>query len=314
MRVYKKDASDEQFLHELNMYLCNFPVQKGGCEEVADLPIIYITGMARSGTTILSQILSRHLDIGYITNIAARFWERPDIGIRLSQILLRENSVHNEFESSHGVTYSPAGPHEFGYFWGKWLGYSRFPRTSLNAEELCLLDKEGLRGELHSKILAVIRKPMLFKLPGSGFIAPFLTEVHPHSLFVNITRNPYDVARSVLHVRKALYGDYSAWFSMKPAAWPFEADNAGEEVGLQVRHVLREIEAGLGALGVCSLSLEYEQLCRNPLHVVERIASALERWGYSPKILRSDFPKLSMRAPLPLCADIEKGIKKGLGL
>ena len=77
-------------------------------------------GVPRSGTTLVSQLVSAHLDVGYINHLVAAFWRAPVTGIRLSKKLIkgvRETSFASEF----GRTSHLWEPHEFGYFWAHHL-------------------------------------------------------------------------------------------------------------------------------------------------------------------------------------------------
>ena len=112
---YRKNEDEESFLIRLNNNLARTehlyfqPVQE-------QLPNIFIIGAPRSGTTLLSQLITFVLDIGYINNFIARFWEAPLQGIRLSNII-NTNLRQISFNSTHGVTSNLNGPHEFGYYW-----------------------------------------------------------------------------------------------------------------------------------------------------------------------------------------------------
>ncbi len=117
---YRKDVGEERFLESFNDFLGSrekeFMKQDG-----PGYPNIFIFGAPRSGTTLLSQVLALCLDIGYIDNLIARFWKAPLQGIRLSKILLQDLR-RTDFSSVHGVTIDLTEPHEFGYFWTRWLG------------------------------------------------------------------------------------------------------------------------------------------------------------------------------------------------
>ena len=120
---FAKNAAEETFFFTLNTILHNaeLPSPETVCD-VARLPLVYIVGVPRSGTTLLSQMLCGYLPVGYINNLIARFWLKPSVGIRLSKTVLGEEARrHITLRSTHGTTEGASSPHEFGYFWRHWL-------------------------------------------------------------------------------------------------------------------------------------------------------------------------------------------------
>jgi len=84
--AYAKEPSDEEFLRRLNEDLAERE-QALYADVGVERPVVFVVGLPRSGTTLLSQLLAYCLDAGYVTNVAARFWLAPVHGIRLSRLL-----------------------------------------------------------------------------------------------------------------------------------------------------------------------------------------------------------------------------------
>ena len=117
--AYAKDASGERFLEELNEYLA--PRERELYADYAiEHPFVFVLGLPRSGTTLLSQLLAYCLDAGYVNNFAARFWLAPVHGIRLAR-LIAADAEPPSFESDYARTKSLLDIHEWGYFWRHWL-------------------------------------------------------------------------------------------------------------------------------------------------------------------------------------------------
>ncbi|MGH8643132.1 MAG: sulfotransferase [Gammaproteobacteria bacterium] len=282
---FSKDVDDEAFLHALNKALASVPLPPLAYQ--ADpwaLPIIYIVGAPRSGTTLLSQLLSRCLEVGYINNVIARFWMRPRIGIRLSRILLGPDGREKiALQSVHGTTKELAGPHEFGYFWRHWLRLDESPTHRLSPQALARIDGDGLREILEREILAGFGTPVVLKNVICGLQAAFLSGIHRSSLFVHIRREPYAAAASVLECRRERYGNYSAWWSLKPSTYPeiSALANPAVQVAAQILDSVGELEQELARPGVNSLTLPYEQLCADPGKALVQVRRACEEMGYA---------------------------------
>lgn len=305
--AYKED--EESFLGAVNLGLQHMDLPE--MESREDLPLIYIVGAPRSGTTLLSQFLSRHLDVGYVSNLMARFWARPSVGAFVARAVLGENpDSAPEYKSAHGMTFVPAGPHEFGFFWRHWLKLDSCRTHHLTDEELDRVDADNFKKNLEAEILGSFGKPVVFKTVVAGFAAHFLTRLHSRSLFINVIRDQKDVARSLLRCRKERYGDYETWWSLIPKAWPFDCSGPGEEVALQVRHCCAEIAVELSRPGVTSISVQYEDLCSNPKRVLETIQNSLALWGDVPEIIRNDFRSLKYQSGHLLNIELEAAIAR----
>ena len=85
-------------------------------------PVIFVVGVPRSGTTILTQLLLSAFQIGYVNNIVAKFWQAPYIGSILAKSLKNnQQNLNISTDSNYGFTNEYEGPHEFGYFWRRWF-------------------------------------------------------------------------------------------------------------------------------------------------------------------------------------------------
>lgn len=307
---YSKNDSDEAFFAALNHALANvpFPIKSPSPHAVESLPIIYIVGAPRSGTTLLSQVLSRYLPVGYIDNLIARFWERPSVGIRLSQSLLGDSKRESiVFDSQHGVTTGIAGPHEFGYFWRKWLALDTSATHKLSNAEAAVIDRAGLRKVLLDEILGPFGKPVVFKNVICGFQAEILTHVHPASLFIWIRRNQEEVVRSILKCRMERYGRYDAWWSLKPATFPEIASFASpaEQVMRQVADCTYEFERELAKPSVHSLQVDYAELVNNPGAILKKVCAAVQRLGYDISPLSTDLSAFRSPGKIRLTDSLE---------
>jgi len=294
-----KDERAEDLLFRVNELLAGAPLPAPLPDPgAASRPILYTVGVPRSGTTVLAQLVARHLPIGYIDGIAARFWRRPSVGVALSLAVLGPIGARQvALASRHGVSAGATGPHEFGYFWRHWLRLDESSTHHLSPEHQARIDVPGLRRALEDELLASFRAPVAFRNSICGFHAGVLSRLHPATLFVHIRRDPLECARSILRCRKERYGSYDAWWSLKPSTWPFggESDPAAQ-VAHQVIDCRRELELELATPKVHAIAIEYSELCQTPRESLERIRSALAALG----------------AKLPLLGELPKALQRGV--
>lgn len=315
---YAKRQDDEVFFAALNSALADAPLPPHAplATEPERLPLVYVVGAPRSGTTLLSQLCSRYLPVGYVDNVMARFWRRPQVGIRLSRALLGDaGRAAISLTSRHGVTQDIGGPHEFGYFWRHWLALDGAPTHKLSEQALAALDADGLRRTLREQILGEFAAPVVFKNVICGLQAEYLSRVHPRSLFVWIRRDIDEVSRSILKCRQERYGDYAAWWSLKPSNFSqlTSIDNPARQVLGQVRSCEAEFAEELARPGVHSLSVDYAQLLADPGAVLERICENVRaRFDVSMALRSEPLPVLSAALRTRLPAHIESEVAAAL--
>jgi len=307
--AYAKNNNDEQFFSELNRQLETVALPERNTVNPADIPLIYLVGVPRSGTTLMSQLLSRCLPVSYINNLIARFWARPSIGIRLSRAVLGDDcGRYISLDSKYGTTSGAEGPHEFGYFWRRWLRLDETFNHHPPEEHLVGLDRTGLRHALENEIIVSSGRSVVFKNVICGFHASFLTELHKKSLFIYVKRDSYASTASILHARFQRYGSYSTWWSLKPATWPFKPDLSDPvaEVARQVIDCDLEFSAELGRRGVNSIDVSYSDICNKTTEVLEEICRRLGLMGYDIRLSDLAIPRLGESAGPELPPDLKR--------
>jgi hypothetical protein len=276
---FQKNTVQEEFLSSLNSFLEHFDAATASFD--SDDPALYIAGVPRSGTTLLSQLLCRYLSVGYINNVIARFWTNPVVGIKLSQTLLEvESPSRIRLDSIHGTTEDPWGPHEFGYFWRHWLRVDNSPSHHISDELAAQIDHEGL-GRMLSNIVGAFGRPTIFTNLVCGLNARLLNRVRPNSVFILIERNEEAVVRSILRCRKERYGDERVWWSLRPSSYAEikQVVDPEEQASRQVTELRSEINKELNAADCQVIRLSYEGLCADPRGSLEQIKAQINTRG-----------------------------------
>ncbi|MFH1465757.1 MAG: sulfotransferase [Pseudomonadota bacterium] len=236
-------------------------------------PIVLIVGAPRSGTTLLYQLMSRHLEVAYVTNFMARFWMAPVLGQWLNEVVLRgANPLAGELESAFGVTRGPLAPHEFSWLWRRWVDLEA--SDHLTRAELEAVDWRPLLDELEA-MAAWSGRPLVLKaLNHVDYHIEFLAARLPQARFVHIEREPRFVVQSILESRVGRYGDVGAWWSLRPRDWAsWRSASPVDQVCHQVRDCLEHVRAGLATLPrERRLELSYEELVREPGSELRRLA------------------------------------------
>lgn len=269
--AYRKPPEEEAFLERFNEALTPFEQ-----EEYDDIspryPFLFVVGLPRSGTTLLTQLLAHCLDVGYINNLAARFWKAPVTGIKFSKSVLDLKNFQ-AFKSHYGATEELADIHEFGYFWRDWLLKDSFENIK-NARSIeDQIEWQELKKTL-ANMQAQFSRPMVFKNIFGSYHMSKLNEIFGKTLWIYIERDPLDTAVSILKARQKYYDDPNKWWSYVPPEYEkiIEKDYWHQIAGqihylkkfyYQELHKLRDSGSGL--------KITYEELSEDPASILVTI-------------------------------------------
>lgn len=280
---YRKDTETEAFLRRMNQALqaLEAPLYR---DYPIEHPFIFIFGLPRSGTTLISQLLAHGLDAGYINNLAARFWLAPLHGIRLARNVLG-NQKQISFRSNYARTAPPGDIHEFGYFWRHWLKKETLADVVFVKEREAQIDWPALRRVL-STIQREFGKPWVAKNVLGAYHVEKLKHLLDKVLFVYIERDPLDVAVSILEARKKYYTDLNTWWSYTPVEFHLLKDlDYWQQIAGQIYFLRRYYHAQIAAIGEDQVvRVQYEQMCQRPASVLEQVQErAHQLFGYDLK-------------------------------
>ena len=273
---FSKDQEFEKYLFLMNNAL--FSEEQLLYENREEnLPTLHILGAPRSGTTLLSQIISSYLEVGYINNLIAAFWKAPLFGIQLSKKLLGRQYKSN-FSSSFGRTHSIYEPHEFGYFWNYHLSYPDFLQRDNQHENS--IDWQHLKN-VFNNMTHGFEMPILFKSFLLGFHSHRFFKELQKTCFVYVRRNIIENAISILKVREVMLGNQSSWVSIKPKQyeWLQNEDIYTQIIG-QILFLEYEYLKQLSYIPATNkLIISYEDVCQSPLDFLEKVQRIMENQG-----------------------------------
>ena len=281
---YHKDEAVEREVLAINRLLEAH--EPPAPEQLAPAPHLFVFGLPRSGTTLAHQVLAWGLDVGYVSNVMARFWLAPHAGAILARAVLG-NARDDSFQSDYAKTAGGAGGHEFAYFWHRWLAIE-------DVEDLLDFSGENERADWPGAAAAVRRiaaatgPALVFKTNFAGQFLPAFARTFPMPLFVYLKREPLHVALSILEARRRYYDDLSEWWSTHPPRYralaglaPLE-QIAGQVAGLRTAYA----EQIAKAAPELTIEVDYADLCADPAAVVAAIRErCLEVHGTAPALL-----------------------------
>jgi len=269
---YEKNRDEEDFIRQLNAHLSLIESSEDLPEQ---FPTLHIIGAPRSGTTLLSQILTTHFNIGYINNLIATFWEAPTVGIKLSKKLLG-TGFKSSYTSNFGRTSSIEEPHEFGYFWEHHLKYGDLHQKPSDFEDQ--IDWIRLANTLKNMV-HTYERPILFKSFLLGFHIERIQEILPMTCFVNVKRDPIQNALSLLKYRREVLGSENRCGSIVPIEYsllvdePYWIQVVGQVYYLE-QNIQRQIQ---NVSGRNVVTIQYETLCKDTKQELDKVYHLLQQ-------------------------------------
>jgi hypothetical protein len=231
------------------------------------LPLIFICGAPRSGTTLVEQVLIQQLPVAFINNLTAIFPRSPLTANRLFRPVASRRSAYHSF---YGKTVGFSGPNDGLHLWDRWLGSDRsLAPTSLTPE-----DRSEMR-RFFGAMEQVFGQPILVKNNNLNACASLVAEVFEQSTFICMTREPLFLAQSLLQARLDIHGGENFAYGLTgPAGATSDSPNATEDVCRQALYhhrLAREQESRIGSQRFWIV--QYETFCRDPSALVEAVAT-----------------------------------------
>lgn len=273
---FEKDRAYEQFIEDFNDHLASFESEQYR-ELPETIPSAHVIGVPRSGTTLLTQLIYSHLDVGYINNMIARFWKAPVSAIRISRKLLGDNYI-SSLSSDYGKTDKVYEPNEFNYLWYDLLEYKTHQQKT--ESEVAKIDwKRAAR--VIKNMLWAYEKPIVFKSFMLGWHARNMQNVLGNTCFIWVKRDPVDTALSLLDLRRDLFGTIERWASFKPLNYEqLRNQTPAQQVAGQVFHLEKTYQSQIDTLPESNyLVLQYADVCENPQKAVKEIQSLINANG-----------------------------------
>lgn len=212
-------------------------------------PPIFIVGSPRSGTTLLYQLMVHCFRLAYFPRVVNKLYTSPILATGWA--LKRHKPYISDFTSSYGLIDDPMSPHEAGAIWNRWYpieqvhGYNYTPAGYFD---------DTTRHVIYQTIAGVERlfdAPFINKNVKHSVRIQSLVEIFPQALFLQVKRDPFDTASSILKMRKANLEDPNEWLSAMPKQIDQLKDKSYlEQVCGQVFFLERNMEEDTAMVGL----------------------------------------------------------------
>ncbi|MBT8257040.1 MAG: sulfotransferase [Flavobacteriaceae bacterium] len=242
-------------------------------------PIIFI-GTGRSGTTIISEMVSRHRDLAYVSNysekspsnvsvnVARRLFDNRFYRIFGQKKQLNKVSLINKFAFKPSEAYRM-----WEYLSGNEINFSRdFLIDKPITEERI----DFIRSYFDSMVKFQNRKRLVFKITGPSRIT-YLSKIFPDAIFIHLKRSYIPTIASFLKIDFwKTRGAHKLWwtgvYSDEEKKWVSEnANNEALVTAFQLKKLNDIAELEVKKVQPNYLEVHYEQFVQDPEEEINRI-------------------------------------------
>ena len=262
------------FLDRLNVELVGFEyrVRGRGYKTRKRDRFYFVIGAPRAGTTLATQLLVIKHNWRYITNIAARFWMAPLVGVKLSEQIAGKHPDPG-VKSKYARTTGPTEIHEFGKFWQKHLGFN----NSRDVKDFISPEHFDLTREALLAISRHVDSPMVMKGIYPAYVHKQVQVMlgTENVVWYNVERDPLDCCESIMNARLKARGRKSKWFGWYPPKELYEqwVDFQPEyQIAYQVAYFRRFY----GSIATKTVTLE--DLCKDYRLELNTYGDEREKW------------------------------------
>jgi hypothetical protein len=240
-------------------------------QQPIDRPI-FITGLGRSGTTLIHMMLSNHPQVAWLSLLCGKFPGRPYLNRWLMSLI--DVPILNIYLKHRFL------PLENYAFWNFYFAGFGGPSRDLVASDVSVRTRNALR-KVANDLLTRKRNRLLIKITGLPRIS-FLHAIFPDAKFVHVTRDGRAVANSRLNAPfwKGWQG-LNIWGSQMPEHYREEWERHRRSfvalAGIEWKTHLDQLEAvkrEFPNIEICQV--KYESFCANPVGELKRIADHCE--------------------------------------
>jgi Sulfotransferase family len=243
-----------------------------------ELPIIFVCGPGRSGTSVMAQVLIRQLPVTYFSNVVGLFPRSPLIATRIMSFALEQRRV--SFRSFYGKSRGLSEPNDAMGIWDRWFpgDRNRLPDPPGTAALEAMKRFFGAWQEAwHTPIVAKNNRLYAY----GEHVARALPMAH----FICLVRDPVYLAQSQLLARQLLRGRLDEPYGILTPEYEAQSQRGrpAEDACAQVaadRAVAERTRASIGPSRFWMVS--YERFCADPNALLERLSREVLGQPFTP--------------------------------
>lgn len=275
-----------------------------------NLPLIFVCGPPRSGTTLVSQVLIKHLPVAYFNNLTSVFPKSPIIANKIFGRFTSRGNKDITFKSLYGRTTNLWAPNDALYLWDRWTGVAReeIPNEISKNNGIQMLNFFGA-------VEQFTKRPLVNKNNKLNTYANHVAEVIETAYFICLDRDPVYLAQSQLIASGFIHGDektpYGPRFDSLKKSKDFQNIDPVEQVCKQVILHKKAMQNQLRLIGPKRfIIVPYEDFCEDPAKWVIKIAGEVLNIIIDEDAIRQDLKPLKVSKSIKINKESFRRIEK----
>ena len=275
------------------------------------LPLLFVCGPPRSGTTLVAQVLIKSLPVYYFNNLTSIFPRSPILSNMLFGRFIRFGNRDVTFNSLYGRTARLGAPNDALYLWDRWTGVNR----DTIPKEISPENQKAIR-HFFAAVEQHSGKPLVNKNNALNTYAHNIADILDTAIFICLDRDPLYLAQSQFIASQFVYGDerlaYGVHFDMDDGQTLDDPDPI-ELVCRQVLNHKKVMQRQQDLIGRDRfIIVPYEDFCADPAKWVNKIATDVLQHPIDVEALRESLGTIKVSNTIKLEPDTFKAIKEML--
>ncbi|MFC2104018.1 sulfotransferase [Bacteroidota bacterium] len=257
-----------------------FLVEKIGLKTEDDkgIPILFVVGIQRTGSTLISQFIEKTFDFFPIGNLNSVFKQSKFYLHKWFSKLHKKPSI--SYKNYYGISKGFFSIGDCYELWDRWFGKNHYVLPNN-------FNDERLHNLIHyfSFLYKAYKKPLLTKNNRNSLLLPIFNKAFHNAFYVIVKRDPVAVIRSTIKASKDFFGKGDLLWGLYPNN-DFDTknyENIVEAATVQFLLLDKLLNEQIKKLADNSfLIVDYDEFCSNPQKFQKELTKKLEnKKGYS---------------------------------
>jgi hypothetical protein len=248
------------FFLPIDFFFALIEKTKKKSEQENEIPILFVVGIQRTGSTLVSQFIEKTFPFFPIGNFNTIF-KRSNYYMHtwIGRLYKKPNPTYKNFYGIAKGIFSIGDSYEL---WDKWFGKNHYLIPSEIRNE-----KSNHLKNYFSTLYKAYNKPILTKNNRNSLLIPLFKATFKNSFYVIVKRNPISVIKSTLQASKDFFGNGDLLWGLYPNQ-EFDSnnyENLTEAATVQFLMLNKILNDQLNELEDDSyLVIDYNDFCKNP--------------------------------------------------
>ena len=230
----------------------------------SNLKPIFLIGMIRSGTTVVSQTIFNRYKFSYISNLARRYPNLPFIANFITRYF---GSKKQSYDSKYGLI---DGVHSLSDGWEVYNRFFPYSQNIANTRFEALNEFKSLVNAIKN----LYDLPFLIKNNSNSLRLIEHNSLFPNAVYIRVNRSIYDSINSVIKARASHQIEYLSPWGVFPDQCYYKSFNFKSEIQLlvfQYLYVNKYMDIANERLNLRTLPIDYDEFCMHKEKTIDQI-------------------------------------------